>query len=264
LTEHGLGKKLSCVIEKESTMCAMRSRFTRASVGVAVVIVALGIISTCVLYAKDEAVDPMKETKWGPKLSAEEVAAISQLPVDKLSEMVLKGETMHALEAVSCLKKDKGWRDNLDVLLGLAEQKYGDLIVEGMITSAQVTDDPADRAAVDRFLTFLEKQLTLDKPSVTHSQAIRSMAWAVRFRPVEKLRPLLSSGERPEPPVPYGLPRVFGTVTSQLENTDWRVRQTAIRWLGELGTCPQFIAPAKAALESPTLKKEVAGNAEAT
>lgn len=213
--------------------------------------------------AEDRSVDPMKETKWGAKLSEEEVASISRLSATELSTMVLEGDMLHAMEAVRRLQEENGWRDNLDLLLRLAEQKRGDMIVEGLVQSKLVdSKNTADREAVDRFLTFLEKQLSVEKPAVSRPQSIRSMVQAVM--PLPERPRSNSETQEAKPTEPYGITRVFETLKKWVTSDEWSTRVAAIKGIGLLGAQQNLTSEARTILESADVRREVPKNAEAT
>ena len=135
----------------------------------------------------EEGVVPDNMTKWGPKLSKEEIARINQLPKAELVEMLKHGDTLYAYAALKRLKANGGWEKNFDLLLSIAAETRGDLIVEGFMTGpsspVEVSGSKEAKQRVDKFLDFLEAQLKKEKPSVSRRQAIRSMAKTV-FREV--------------------------------------------------------------------------------
>ncbi|MDY7011110.1 MAG: hypothetical protein SVV80_10220 [Planctomycetota bacterium] len=197
------------------------------------------------------------------KMIEEEVAKLSNA---ELVDMVLKGDTLHKMVAVERLRKGrdgKGWRDNLDVLLSLAEKTgTGDMIVEGLVRPEYVNEgDPTDLKAVDKYIDFLEMQLKNAKPCVSPTQAIRSLGQVVKppSPPIRRRRiPMPTSASTTEPvKAPYGTARVAKILISQLEKKDWRVREAAVRWLGNFDRSdPQTASKVVAALKSQISKEE--------
>lgn len=59
-------------------------------------------------------------TKWGPKLSEQELAAIAKLSTTELVDMLRTGDTLHASAALKQLKANGGWKKNFDLLLSMA------------------------------------------------------------------------------------------------------------------------------------------------
>jgi len=173
-------------------------------------------------------------TKWGPKLSEEELAAIAKLSTLELLEMVENGETLHAYAALRQLKADDGLERNFDLLLSIAAETRGDMIVEGLVRPIKKSAGNKEKRIVDKFLDFLEAQLKKDKPSVSRRQAVRSIAQTVHIsgRPGWR-RFRLADPNKLE--VPYANDRVISILTSCLDSNDWQVRLVAVGWLGEIG-----------------------------
>ncbi|MBN1506841.1 MAG: hypothetical protein JW955_08345 [Sedimentisphaerales bacterium] len=203
--------------------------------------------------AENPTPDSKKEGKWGPHLSAEEKAGIARLSVPELTEMVRKGDAVHGMEALSVLERGSGWRDNLNLLLGIAAENRSDMIVEGLVQSQNVGDSPADQQAVDRYLDFLEKQLSLDKPAVSAGQCVRSIGQAVRPKRPHFVPP---TAERPKIPAPYGIERAVRILTVQLDSPKPRARWAAIGWLGSLANCPEVRKDIKVLLEAQEAKEQ--------
>ena len=99
---------------------------------------------------------PDNMTKWGPKLSEEEVARIAGLSVPELADMLRTGDTVHAYAALSRLKADGGVARNLDLLLGIAAETRGDMIVEGLARPVEASAGDQEKQVVDRLLDLLE------------------------------------------------------------------------------------------------------------
>ena len=201
--------------------------------------------STGVCLGGDEP-DP-NMTKFGPKLSAEELASIAELSVPELTEMLRNGDTMHAYAALDQLRANGGWKTNFDLLLSIAGERGGDMIVEGFFrksVSRSASDE--DKRRLDKFLDFLESQLAKDKPSVSRSQALRSIAQTVYVSAAVSDKPSLRPGKgrvgttRPadkpaKPELPYAYERVMDILTKSVNDQDWRARRAAIDWLRTIG-----------------------------
>jgi len=207
-------------------------------------------------------VDPqsVEETKWGPKLKKEELARIDALSKAELIAMLKTGETLHAYAALHRLRRDDALKRNVDLLLAVAAETRGNMIVEGLISPVEVSAAPADRLLVDKFLNFLEKQLFLEEPSITREQSLRSMVQAVRRRDSPSPSALARSA-RFQTPAPYASPRVLVTLFWCLDHPDWHVRAAAIRWLGVLalndfGTIDGIIRMLESQAEKEALSAE--------
>jgi HEAT repeat protein len=204
-----------------------------------------------------------KMTKSGqPPLSEEEGNVISKLSVPELAAMVKEGDALHAQAAIFFLKQKNGWKVNFDLLLELAQEKHGEYIVPGLIHPTRIdVNSETDRVLVDRFLTFLEKQVAMDKPSVTKPLAISSMVRAVEPRIDDLVYvPGRPSGLREA----YGLNRVFATLKDLIADRDWTVRMAAIEGLGSLGQYPKYTEEAQKLLTTDEVRKPVAGDEAAT
>ncbi len=196
--------------------------------------------------------DSSNMTKWGPKLSEEELAEIAKLSVPELAEMLRTGDTMHRFAALDQLEADGGWRKNFDLLLGIG----GDMVVGGLLrrlcplkTSAPVED----KQLVDKFLDFLQGQLKELKPSVSGPQAVRSIVRTVFHR--DRGLPGMPGYTPPE--IPYANDRVINILISCLDNDDWNVREEALNWLTNVGANdPAKIDYVIAALETQLTKEQ--------
>ncbi len=184
------------------------------------------------LYAD---VDPqsVEETKWGPKLKKEELARIDALSKKELIAMLKTGDTLHAYAAMQRLTVGDDLKRNLDLLLAIAADRRGNMIVGGLISPVEVSASPDEKLLVDKFLDFLERQLLLEKPSVRREQSLSSMVRAVRR--TETYTPdTLARGARFQEPPPYASSRVLVTLFWCLDHPDWHTRMAAVRWLGVL------------------------------
>jgi hypothetical protein len=143
------------------------------------------LIGPNLIYAED---DSNSLTKWGPKLSEEELVTI-----------------------------------------------------EGLVKPIKPSADAEDKRLVDKYLDFLEAQLKKVKPSVSHQQAIRSIAQTTYI--AAAIRPAWCSHKPADPNipdanewiVPYANDRVVNILMRCLDNSDWRIREVAIRWLANVG-----------------------------
>jgi len=176
-------------------------------------------------------------TKWGPKLSEEELAAIAKLSTTELVDMLKTGDTLHKFAALERLEANGGWKRNFDLLLSIAAERRGsgDMIVEGLVSATDESASAEDKCLVDKFLDFVEAELKKDKPSVSRYQAIRSIAQAVyRRRPLPTpTRTKLEIIKHTKPPYGYG--RAINILTSCLYSKDSSVRADAINALGAVG-----------------------------
>jgi len=176
-------------------------------------------------------------TKWGPKLSEEELAAIAKLSTTELVDMLKTGDTLHKFAALERLEANGGWKRNFDLLLSIAAERRGsgDMIVEGLVSATDESASAEDKCLVDKFLDFVEAELKKDKPSVSRYQAIRSIAQAVyRRRPLPTpTRTKLEIIKHTKPPYGYG--RAINILTSCLYSKDSSVRADAIDALGSVG-----------------------------
>ena len=223
--------------------------------GVALIILTMSIGA---IYGE---ADPHSDemTKWGPKLKKEELARIDALSKAELIAMLKTGETLHAYAALHRLTRDDALNRNVDLLLAVAAETRGNMIVEGLISPVEVSAAPVDKLLVDKFLTFLEKQLFLEEPSIRREQSLRSMVQAVRRDP-HRPSPF-ARGARFQTPAPYASTRVLVTLFWCLDHPDWHVRTTAIRWLGVLplndfGTIDGIIRMLESQAEKETLSAE--------
>ncbi len=173
-----------------------------------------------------------EETKWGPKLGQQELSRIAGLPKSELLDMLQNGDTLHAYAALKHLKADGGWKTNFDALLGIAAEGRGDMIVEGLIPRAKGPGPQDERVFVDRFLDFLEAQLSQEKSSVSKAQAIRSIAKVV-YRLHAGTPKKCGQAKSSEPP--YANSRVRNILMAHLNHREWQVRGRAISWLGIVG-----------------------------
>lgn len=177
-------------------------------------------------------------TKWGPKLTKAEIAAIARLSTKELAEMLKTGETLHAYAALDRLTANDGWKRNFDLLLSIAANKRGDMIVEGLVKPIKPSASDEDRRLVDKHLDFLKAQLKKDKPSVSRLQAIRSIARTVFLRgpgPIRSAFRPYKIADANNLKIPHANARVINILTSNLDSTNWRIRNAAIRWLGRVG-----------------------------
>ncbi len=202
--------------------------------------------STGVCLGGDEPDDP-NMTKFGRKLSAEELASIAELSVPELTEMLRNGDTMHAYAALDQLRANGGWKTNFDLLLSIAGERGGDMIVEGFFrksVSRSASDE--DKRRLDKFLDFLESQLAKDKPSVSRSQALRSIAQTVYLGPANRDKWYARHGKGPvgatrpadrpaKPELPYAYERVMDILTKSVNHQDWQARKAAIHYLYLVG-----------------------------
>jgi hypothetical protein len=192
--------------------------------------------------AADYKPDP-NMTKWGPKLSEEELAKIAKLPKQELVEMLKTGDMMHAFAALKQLKSEArgGLKENFNLLLNIAAEKGGDLIVEGLVEPAKPTAAPEEKNRIDRFINFLDLQLKLDKPKVSPHQAIRSIAKTVYIASAIRPKWYPSTPSTPyeldpnQLPIPYANDRVITILTRHLNNSNSRIRAAAIGWLSVVG-----------------------------
>ena len=183
-------------------------------------------------------------TKWEPPLSEGELARIARLSTEQLLEMLRAGDRRYAYSALQMLKVNHGWRRNFDALMDLAAKRRGRMIVEGFFPERTGPKPRAERVLVDKFLDFLEAQLSKRTPSIPKKQAIRSMGQVVRWDTPVWLATPRSAGrattseddgrsEASKPP--YGSARVRRILMSCLNHPEWDVRRTAIGWLGYVG-----------------------------
>ena len=208
-------------------------------------------------------------TKWGPKLSEEELAAIAKLSTPELVDMLRTGDRLHASAALKQLKANGGWKGNFDLLLSIAAERHGpgDMIVEGLVSATDESASAEDKCLVDKFLDFVEAELKKDKPSVSRYQAIRSIAQAVyRRRPLPTpTRTKLEIIKHTKPP--YGHGRAISILTSCLDSNNRSVRADAIHALGAVGAedlalANKIIATLEAQLAKEETTEEKKANKE--
>lgn len=211
---------------------------------VAVIVVLTLMVNQSTICTADYKPDPNAMTKWGPKLNEEELSAIAKLPVQELVEMLKTGEALQAYAALSQLKSEAhgGIEKNFDLLLNIAAETRGNMIVEGLLKPLKSTASTKEKLRVDKLLDFLENELKKDNPRVSRRQAVRSIARTVFPPPGIRYfgRPFRHSSDPNmlDPnnwPVPYANDRVVNILTSCLDKSDRRVREVAIRWLGNVG-----------------------------
>jgi hypothetical protein len=180
---------------------------------------------------------PDNMTKFGPKLSEEELAEIAGLSVPELADMLRNGDTMRAYAALRQLKADGGARRNLDLLLSIAAETRGGMIVQGLVQPVEASAGDEEKQTVDKLLDLLEAELAKEMPSVSPADAARSIAGAVhkelhspvvyRRRDTDEIDRLMA--------VPYGFDRAVALLVSCLDSEDREARLTAARWLGYVG-----------------------------
>ena len=200
------------------------------------------LVNQSEICAADDKPDP-NMTKWGPKLSEEELARIAKLPKQELVEMLKTGDMMHAFAALKLLKSEArgGLKENFNLLLNIAAETGGDFIVEGLVGPVKPTATPEEKKRIDRFIDFLELQLKLDKPKVSPRRAIISIGKAVHINSAirPKWYPLTPSTpyelDPNQLPIPYANDRVIAILTRLLNNSNRIVRETAIWWLSVVG-----------------------------
>jgi hypothetical protein len=196
------------------------------------------LIGPNLIYAED---DSNSLTKWGPKLSEEELVTIASLSTSELVEMLKNGDTLHAYAALKELRAGEGRKANFELLLNVAANTRGDMIVEGLVKPIKPSADAEDKRLVDKYLDFLEAQLKKVKPSVSHQQAIRSIAQTTYIK--ADIWPAWYSRKPADPNihdpnellVPYANDRVVNILMRCLDNSDRRIREVAIRWLANVG-----------------------------
>lgn len=197
-------------------------------------------------------------SKFGPKLSKEELARIAKLTTPELVDMLKTGDTRHAYAALNRLGTGAGWTANFDLLLTIAAETRGNMIVEGLMGPVKPSASAEDKARVDKFLDFLESQLKKDKPSVSRRQTIRSIAKTVFISAAIKRSHPQSKG--PVDPnnleVPYANARVLSILTRCLDSKDWQVRSEAVLSLGAIGANDLAKADQVAALLNAQFSKE--------
>jgi hypothetical protein len=195
-------------------------------------------------------------TKWGPKLSKEELECISRLSTSDLAEMLKKGDALHAYAALKELKAGDRLKENIDLLLGIAAQARGDMIVEGLIKPIDVSSKDIEKCVTDKVLNFLENQLKKDRPSVSRWQVIRSLAQSVYIKDqwtVGMVLPAKSKSAK----LPYRNEKVLDILLSSLESKDQGVQKEAIYWLGIVGANdPDKTKEVVARLETQLSKEE--------
>jgi hypothetical protein len=127
--------------------------------------------------------------------------------------------------------------------VSVASETRGDMRVEGLVRPIKQSASIEDKIRSDKFLSFLENELKKDNPSVSHRQAIRSVAETVfitsAIRPA--WRPYISPSDTSisEPnklPIPYANERVVQILTECLDSNNITIRREAIRWFGRIGS----------------------------
>ena len=224
------------------------------------VIISIIIAAPKTVQAEDRLDSDM--TKWGPKLSEEQLAAIAKLSTSELVEMLKEGDTLHAYAARNRLKAGAGWKKNFDLLLSIAAERRGDIIVEGLVGPMKTSVSAEEKRMVDKFLDFLENELKKEKPSVSRRQAVRSIAKTVFF--TAAIRPVwgpyrVDSVDPNDLEVPYANARVVSILSRCLNNKDWRVRSEAVRGLSAVGANDLAEADNVVTLLDAQLAKEEAG-----
>jgi hypothetical protein len=226
---------------------------TGKNIIIVVVLLSL-LLGRCNIYAAGSKPDP-NMTKWGPKLSEKELASIAKLSTQELAQMLKTGDTLHKFAALEQLKAEShgGLKKNFDLIMSIAEETgSGVLIVEGLIKPVKTTAVEEEKRMVDKFLNFLENQLKDEKlPASIKEWYIRSMGGVVYIRPdlLPKWNPeqfpstleasLLGNPKNFDPnklPIPYANDRVVSIIVKYLESKDRIVRESAIRWLGNIGS----------------------------
>ena len=167
---------------------------------------------------------------------------ISKLPPQELADMLRHDfDIRNAQTALRILKENLP--ENIDLLLNIAAETRGNMIVEGgLIKPIKISASAEDKRVVDKFLDFLEGQLEKDRPSVSRIPAIRSIAQTVFItagQPAWRPYVPLWDPNRPDHPnqlpVPYANERVVNILISNLDEKKWSVRGEVIRWLGYVG-----------------------------
>lgn len=192
-----------------------------------------------ILYAE---VDSNSMTKWGPKLSDTEIAVIAKLSTPELVEMLKTGDTLHAYAALERLKAGAGLKENFNLLLNIATQTRGDMIVEGLVKPIRSSADAEDKRIIDKYLDFLEAQVKMDKPSISRRQAIRSISKTVYL--TSHIRhswrnKILDPNDKADPNqlmIPYANKRVLNILKQYLDNENVKIRKDTAIWLASIGS----------------------------
>jgi tetratricopeptide (TPR) repeat protein len=179
---------------------------------------------------------PDNMAKFGPRLSEEELAQVARLSVPELADMLRNGDTMHAYAALHRLKADGGVNRNLHLLLSIAAETRGDMIVEGLARPVEASAGDEEKQVVDKLLGLLEAELGKAEPSVSPAQAARSIGQAVAKElsvPPGHLRGDAQDVQRRLAP-PHGFDRAVPLLVSCLESEDTQARREAATWLGQV------------------------------
>jgi hypothetical protein len=180
--------------------------------------------------------DTANMTKMGPRLSKNEEARMAQLSVPELVDMIKNSsDDRYVSAAIRTLKKDDGWKTHFDLLLDIARQVHGNMIVEGLVRPVDINASSEEKQRMEKFLDFLENQLfKQETPSVSRPQAVRSLSQAV-YKDISIMKPRATQpDEKKISEPPYATERVLKILSSCLDNKDWQVRKAAIHWLGTI------------------------------
>ena len=183
------------------------------------------------IYATNIERDP-NMTKWGPKLSDDEIIAISKLSKQQLVKMLKTDDTLHAYTALKMLKENLD--ENFDLLLEIAAETRGDIIVEGLIVPVKQSSDIKEKRKVDKFINFLNNQLKLKKPSVSADQAIRSIAKTVYLTSAQESKWYSKIYDVNDLPIPYANDRAITILKQQLKSSNSHIRAAALDWLSKV------------------------------
>ena len=120
------------------------------------------LVNQSKICTADDKPDP-NMTKWGPKLSEEELARIAKLPKQELVEMLKTGKTLHAFAALKLLKSEArgGLKENFNLLLNIAAETRGDFIVEGLVRPVKPTATPEEKNRISHRGKALKKAKTI-------------------------------------------------------------------------------------------------------
>lgn len=197
-------------------------------------------------------------TKWGPKLTEDELSRIAKLSVPELAAMLRTGDTLHAYAALRALVNDGAWLENYELLLSIATEVRGDMIVESLARPVASSDPAEVKQFADTLLAFLEDQLRQENPKVSQMQAIRGIGKALQRG--SDGNAMAKSPQAPADELVYGFARGQRNLIGHLSDSQPQVRREVIRWLAEVSAVDTDAASvAIAALDARLIRERALG-----
>ncbi len=194
-------------------------------------------------------------------LTEEEIDAIRRLSPSELIELIKSGDALHAQHAVDELLRDGCSMSELETLVEVAKNHYGQMIICTLaLTIYDETASDEDKRRVDRFIDLVEEALKDWDPPGFGLVAVDGLARTINHDPVYKNRQI-DQGRWPNPP--YANDRVTDILIWCLDHKHFAVRHAAIRWLSSVGgNDPGRAEDILAKLKAQRIKEEEAQDFE--